>query len=408
MRVSTAFNRLLSIPETTVRSVSITDRHVEVLVRPNKRRLTCSCGHSTAAAYDRRRRRWRHLDLGVKPLFLVYEVRRLQCPQCGVRTETVPWARPGARHTRDFEDTLLWLAKRSDRTTVATLLRCSWKTVTAIINRTVAHMLATTVATATPTRIGVDEICYRHPHKYLTVIGDHDTGKVVHIEPGRSTDSLTNFYATQTDSELKAITAVSMDGARAWRQPTQQWAPSARICLDPFHVMQWTNRALDRVFDTATAMRKELNLSAGNYRAVRTALRTGRERLDPRRRRLAAAARRADLDLATAWRLKEDLRDLYRLTLTKRGARIRLRHWLERAKASNIGPMVNLANSLSQRESEILAAIELNVSNALLEGINAKIRLINNRGYGHHSAETLTSMIYLCCGPIDPKLPTRS
>jgi len=407
VRVSTAFNRLLSIPETTVRSVSITDRQVEVVVRPNRRRLSCSCGHSTAASYDRRRRRWRHLDLGVKPLFLVYEVRRLHCPKCGVRTETVPWARPGARHTRDFEDTVLWLAQRTDRTTVSILLRCSWKTVTGIINRTVADMLAA-VSRSCPTRIGIDEICYRHPHKYLTVIGDHDTGKVVHIEPGRDTQALTNFFTLQSDSERSAISVASMDGARAWHRTTEQWAPNARICLDPFHVIQWVNRALDRVFDSATAVRKELNLSAGNFRSVRTALRTGRERLNPNRRRLAAAARKADLDLATAWRLKEDLRDLYRLDLTKRGARIRLRHWIKRAQASKIGPMVNLANSLSKRETEVLAAIELNVSNALIEGINAKIRLINNRGYGHHSAQTLTSMIYLCCGPIEPKLPTRS
>nr|WP_255284924.1 transposase [Rhodococcus jostii] len=42
--------------------------------------------------------------------------------------------------------------------------------------------------------MGVDEICYRHPHKYLTVIGDHDTKTVVPIEPGRSTESPAAFY----------------------------------------------------------------------------------------------------------------------------------------------------------------------------------------------------------------------
>jgi transposase len=46
--------------------------------------------------------------------------------------------------------------------------------------------------------------------------------------------------------------------------------------------------------------------------------------------------------------------------------------------------------------------------NGLIEGINAKIRLINARGYGHHSAKALTSMIYLCLGGLHPKLPTRT
>ncbi len=86
-----------------------------------------------------RRRWWRHLDLGRSRLWLVYDIHRVDCPECGVVTEELPWARPGARHTRDFEDMVLWLAQRSDRTTVATLMRCAWETVTAIINRRVAN-----------------------------------------------------------------------------------------------------------------------------------------------------------------------------------------------------------------------------------------------------------------------------
>ena len=56
----------------------------------------------------------------------------------------------------------------------------------------------------------------------------------------------------------------------------------------------------------------------------------------------------------------------------------------------------------------ILAAIELGISNTLIEGINSKIRHINARGYGHHSAQALTSMIHLCLGGTNPKLPTRT
>ncbi len=102
--------------------------------------LTCPCGILCSAVYDRRRRRWRHLDLGRCRLWLVYEIRRVECPNCGVRTGELPWARPGARHTHDFEHMVLWLAQRTDRTSVATLMRCGWETVTAIINRGVAEL----------------------------------------------------------------------------------------------------------------------------------------------------------------------------------------------------------------------------------------------------------------------------
>lgn len=407
MRVSTAFNRLLHIPDTTVTAVSFLDDGVEVTVRPRTRLLHCPCGLLTSAFYDRRRRRWRHLDLGTQRLWLVYEIHRIDCPDCGVVTEQVPWARPGARHTYDFDDTLLWLAKRTDRTTVASLLRCSWRTVTDIINRTVTAMLESLPA-ADATRIGVDEICYRHPHKYLTVIGDHDTGKVIHIEPGRSSKSLADFYARQTLSHRKHVTAVSMDAAPAWFATTRQWVPNARICIDPFHVIQWANRALDRVLYDANARHRELRLQHRHYRRVRGALRAGRERLDQQQLTLLESATAADRDLATAWRLKEDLRDLYRLDWKPDEAADYLDDWIDRALASKIGPMIGLATTIGKRKTDVIAAVELGISNSLLEGINAKIRLVNNRGYGHHSAETLASMVYLCCGRIDPKLPTRT
>jgi transposase len=94
-------------------------------------------------------------------------------------------------------------------------------------------------------RIGVDEICYRHPHRYLTIIGDHDTGTVTDIQPGRSEESLTNFYDAQPDSTLQQIQTVSMDVSRAYTGATTAALPHATICYDPFHIMQWVNRDLN-------------------------------------------------------------------------------------------------------------------------------------------------------------------
>jgi transposase len=53
-----------------------------------------------------------------------------------------------------------------------------------------------------------------------------------------------------------------------------------------------------------------------------------------------------------------------------------------------------------------LAAVELGLSNSKLEGLNSKIRLINHRGYGHHSAAAVIAMIYLCCSGLTITLPT--
>lgn len=407
MRVSTAFNRLLTLPGATVVDVAISDRDVEVTLRPTSRLLTCPCGKRLRAGYDRRRRRWRHLDLAQRRLWLVFDIRRLDCPDCGVVTEALPWARPGARHSRDFEDTVLWLAQRTDRTSVATLMRCAWETVTAIIARGVTDLLDHRRLDALY-RIGVDEICYRHPHRYLTVIGDHDTGTVIDVQPGKSRESLANFYTSQPDSVLAGIETVSMDVSSIYTSVTNEHLPHATICYDGFHIMQWVNRALDRVYSEAITGPGRTAMSTPDWKAGRWALRTGEDKLDDNKRELVNRIARTNRRIGRAWTLKEQARDLYRYDHEPGVARTLLKAWITAAKRSRIPAFVNLGKRFIVYFDAILAAIELGISNALIEGINAKIRLINARGYGHHSAQTLTSMIYLCLGGLPVTLPTRT
>jgi transposase len=407
VRVSTAFNRLLAIPGATVTDVAIGDRDIEVQLRPTTRLLNCPCGKRTRAAYDRRRRRWRHLDLAHRKLWLTYEIRRLECPDCGVVTEELPWARPGARHTRDFEDTVLWLAQRTDRTSVATLMRCAWETVTSIINRGVADLRDHRRIDALY-RIGVDEICYRHTHRYLTIVGDHDTGTVIDVQPGKSRESLANFYTSQPDSILSGIEAVSMDVSSIYTSVTREHLPRATICYDGFHIMQWVIRALDRVYSEAITGPGRASMSTPDWKAGRWALRTGENKLDDAKRDLVNRIARTNRHIGRAWTLKEQARDLYRYDHEPGLARALLKAWITAAKRSRIPAFVALGKRFAVYFDAILAAIELGLSNALIEGINAKIRLINARGYGHHSAQTLTSMIYLCLGGLQVKLPMRT
>ena len=158
MRATTAFNKMLAVPGADVVGVTFTPQGIVVDLRRRARRLTCPCGWSTRAVYDRSTRRWRGLDLGAARLFLRAEIRRLDCRGCGrIRTEAVPWARPNARFTRDFEDVVGWLAQRMDKTAVTRLLRCSWEAVAGIVTRVVAEQIDARRLTGL-LRIGVDEV----------------------------------------------------------------------------------------------------------------------------------------------------------------------------------------------------------------------------------------------------------
>ena len=161
MRVNTAFNKMLGIVGATAASVTFTPTGIVVGVRRRRVKLVCPCGWTTRAVYDRSVRRWRHLDLAGSKLWVEAEIRRLACRRCQrVRTEQVPWARPGARHTRDLQDVVAFMAQRMDKTTICRLLRVSWEAVARIVIDVVADQLDTARLDGL-FRIGVDEISYR-------------------------------------------------------------------------------------------------------------------------------------------------------------------------------------------------------------------------------------------------------
>jgi transposase len=247
VRATTAFNKLLAIPGANVAEVTFTPSGIVVGLRRRGRRLHCPCGWSTRAVDDRSIRRWRHLDLGAARLCLQAEIRRLACRACGrVRTETVAWARPAARFTRDYEDVVAHLAQRTDKTTITRLLRCSWEAVAAMVVRVVAGHLDQARLDGLY-QIGMDEVSYRKGHRYLTVVADHDRdGAVVWAGEGKSGATLERFFDTVGAERTARLVAASMDLHGVYAKVTRARAPQARVCADPFHITRARQRRRGR------------------------------------------------------------------------------------------------------------------------------------------------------------------
>lgn len=406
MRVTTAFNRVLNLPGAWVGSVSFTSEGIVIGLRRRSRRLTCPCGWATRSRYDTSRRRWRHLDLGACKVWLAADVHRIHCRVCGrVRTEQVPWARPGARHSRDLEDLAAWLAQRMDKTSVARLLRCSWEAIDHIVARVVVEHIDDTRLEELY-RIGVDEISYKRGHTYLTVVACHDSGKVVWVATDRSKQAFGQFFDALGTARSSQLAAISLDASSIYLSVAREQAPQATICLDPFHIIRWVNEALEAVFSSTAPDLSNAGAQVNTRKRIRHALRTGAENLHHDQREFINRLRCHRYRLFRAWELKEQLRDLYR-AVDPQQAPGYLKAWITRALRSRIPAYRTLARRLRKHFDAVIAAIQLGLSNSRMEGINAKIRVIQRRGYGFPDPDSLTSMIYLCLGGITITLPTE-
>jgi transposase len=404
VRVTTAFNRMLRLPGASVVDVGFGAEGVIVTVRLRRRRRVCSgCGQLGGNIHGRRIKRWRHLDLGANRCVIECELRRLWCPDCGARFEAVPWARPGSRYTRDFEDVVAWLAQQMAKTPIAGLLRIAWDSVGKIVERVVSDHLDDDRLRGL-VAIGCDEISYRRGQRYLTTLADHRTGAIVWCAPGRNAATLQAFFDELGDRK-QTIRAVSIDMSGGYEKAIRDNLPGAEICFDPFHVVRLAQRAVDQVRRDEWNAHERSHTPKGRWiKGTRWSLLKAPAKQSIEQLALLGEVQQANRALYRAFLLKEELRLLYQLddpTL----APDHLAAWLAWASRSRLEPFVRLARTIRRHLDGILAAIRIGLNNGRLEGLNSRIRLISHRSFGFHSASPLIALVYLCCTGIVIDLP---
>ena len=406
MRITTALNRLLRLRGASVTDVSISSHAIIVTVRLRRRRRICAgCGQTgrQLQIHGRRVKRWRHLDLGSTRCVIECELRRLRCPACGIHLEPVAWARPGAHHTRDFEDTVAWLAQQMAKTQITRLLRIGWATVGQIITRVVADHLDERRLSGL-VAIGCDEISYRRGQRYLTSVVDHATGAIVWCAQGRNAATLQGFF-DELGERKQSIRAVSIDMAGGYEKAIRTSIPNAEICFDPFHVVRLAQRAVDQVRRDEWNAHDRSRTKTGKWiKNTRWSLLKSPEKQSIGQLALLGEVQHANKPMYRAFLLKEELRLLYHLEDSAL-APAHLDAWLAWASRSRLQPFIRLARTIRRHQAGILAAIRLSLSNGRLEGLNSRIRLISHRSFGFHSAAPLIALVYLCCAGIIIPLP---
>ena len=410
MRVTSAFNALLGLSGITVLDVSFAGTStVNVDVALRRRRLVCPlCPFSTRFRYDTRpvTSRWRHLDFGRWQVLVRARLRRLRCPQHGVRVEAIPFARARSGFTRDFEDLVAYLATKTDKTTITRLSRVDWDSVGRICERVVADGLD-------PTRldglvnIGVDEVSWRRHHRYLTLVADHTGKKIVWGAPGKDTATLDRFFAELGDQRAAQLAAVSMDMGAAFNKSVRDHAPQAIICIDPFHAVQLVTDALDVVRRAAWNELRQLpdQDAAKRFKGARWALLKRPENLTDDQSATLRRLRNRGGQVWRAYALKEAFRAIFAGDLDPASVVQLLDRWCSKASRSRLDPFVKVAKTIRKFREGILAAIRLGVNNARAEGLNNHVRLITRRAYGFHSAQAALALVMLTCGPIELRLP---
>lgn len=190
-------------------------------------------------------KRWRSLDFGKSRFYIESELPRVRCEKCGVHTQEVPWALHDSDYTYAFELRVAYLAAMSPTNLVAKQMRIKWGTVGNYVKRMQKSMAEFIKPLSLPAKIAIDETSYKKGYKYLTTVQDLENGEIIWVAQGYGQTVLEQFFKQYTPEELDAIKYVVADGARYITSCVETFCPNAVRCIDPYHVVQWTNEELD-------------------------------------------------------------------------------------------------------------------------------------------------------------------
>ena len=308
--------------------------------------------------------------------------------------------------TRDFECLVAWLATRTDKSTIERMVRINWRTVGRIVERVSAAELD-------PDRldelfeIGIDDVSWTKHHRYLTLVTDHTRRQVVWGAEGASAEVADAFFAELGQERCEAVEAISLDMGPGYAKSAREHCPQATICIDNFHVAKLGSEALDEVRREHWNELRSLGDqdAARKFKEARWALLKNPTNLTDKQAETLRALKRSGGKVARAYQLKEALRAIFAPGLSKADVAELLGRFCSRASRSRLPSFVRVAKTIRKHREGILAAIELGITNARVEALNNKVRLITRRAYGLHSAQAALALIYLTCGPINLTLP---
>jgi transposase len=411
MLVKTVLNRVHPIKGFVYERDRFVGNHIEVEVRPRHgSRPVCSdCGRP-GPGYDVLGKRLFHfVPLWALAVVLVYAMRRVDCPRCGVTVEQVPWG-DGKRHlTRAYAVFLARWARRLSWKEVASIFQTSWEAVYRSVAWVVEYGLEHRSLDGI-TAIGVDEVQFQKGHRYLTVVYqiNAECRRLLWVGQDRTAKTLLRFFRMMGRQRTAAIQFICSDMWQPYLKVIAKKASQAIHILDRFHLVAKLNKALDEI---RAAEAKQL--ARQGYESVlkrsRWCFLKREENLSENQRVKLADLLQYDLKSVRGYLLKQSFQLLWEYVSPYWAGRF-LDGWLARAMRSRLEPIKAVARSIRGHRQLILNwfKAQKEFSSGIVEGLNYKIKLTIRKAYGYRELRVAEIAIYHALGRLpEPELTHR-
>ena len=369
---------------------------VEILPRRNGPRV-CSCCERVSPGYDTMRepRRFEFVPLWGIMVYFVYQMRRVECPACGIKVERVPWAEGKSSLTTEYKWFLARWARRMSWKEVAITFCASWEHVYEAVKYAVSWGLKHRDLDHIES-IGVDEVQWHKGHHYQTVVYqiDEDQKRLLWVGPERTAKTLLRFFRFLGKERTAKLQFICSDMWQGYIKVIQKKAAHAVHILDRFHVMQRIGKAIN---DVRAAEVKQLK--ADGYEPIlkgaRWLLLKRPENLTDKQAVKLDELLQYNLKSIRSHLMKEDFQRFWEYRSPAWAGKF-LDEWCTRAMRSKIESMKKVARSFRDKRELILNWFRAGgtISAGIVEGFNNKLKLITRKSYGFRTQIAYETALY--------------
>lgn len=403
MLVESIVRKTLGLKRHSVKKV--TEEHGEIVVYlfPDRRcKVVCSSCGSQGPGYDTlKERRWKHVPLWGIPVTLVYSPRRIECSNCGIKVEAIPWTQGKSPLSLPLSVVLATWSKLVAWKVVGQLFGFHWNTVRKAVKNVVDYGLANRDL-SNLIYIGIDEISRKRGHVYHTQVYDLIEKRLLWSGEDRTSETLEGFFDYLGKDRCKLIEAVCCDMWAPYVDAIKKRLPNALLVFDKFHIVRHLLDAVDTVRkEEAQKLKSEDPELLKKSRYIW--LKNPWNLTDNQKVRLSDLEK-LNLKINRAYLLKEAFRKFWDYSY-KAWAKKYLVQWFWWATHSRLKPMRDFAWMIRRHQDDILNYFKVPIDNGAVEGLNNKAKAISHRAYGYRTAETFKLALYHGMGKLpEPQL----
>ena len=415
MRITTLLNKCYHLKSFVYKSERLMEvdgqEALIIKIEPRKNgRARCSSCNSPGSTYDHTTvRLFQFIAIWGYQVYFQYRMRRVDCPNCGIKVESVPWAEGKQQLTRPYQLFLASWAKRLSWLEVARSFRTSWahvfQSVKMVVEYGLRHRSLEDIEA-----IGVDEIQYGQGHQYLTLVYQIDSGskRLLHIAQKRTVKSLLSFFVKLGKEGCEQLKYVCSDMWKPYLKVIKRKAPQALHILDRFHIVAKLNTAVDEVRRIEVKRLKDEGYEEVLKHSKYCFLKNESNLTEKQKTKLDDLLQ-YDLKSVKAYLLKESFQAFWQYT-SPYWAQKFLKRWCFKAMRSRLEPVKKFVRMVRRHEELMMNWFKAKkqYSSGVVEGLNRKVNLVTRKSYGFRSYETLKIALFHAMGQLpEPEMTHR-